>query len=96
MCDLFLFTLRKSVIVAAQFKDVLWQLAWNLRRGALLVLVSPIEPEMDLLKHLVHAKAVLKDENLLQGRHLEGWDTAATLTYRCSCPIFCLLRWQAA
>lgn len=58
--NLLLFALSEPVIITTQFKDVLGELTRYLRRCSLLVLISPIQPEMNLLEHLVHAEAMFK------------------------------------
>ena len=66
MGNLLFFALSKFVIVTSQFKDVLGKLTRNLRGRTLLILISSIQPEMNLLEHLMHAEAMLKDKHLLK------------------------------
>ena len=66
MGNLLFFALSKLVIVTSQFKDVLGKLTRNLRGRTLLILISSIQPEMNLLEHLMHAEAMLKDKHLLK------------------------------
>ena len=80
MSDLFFFTFCESVIVATQFKDVLGELAWYRRCRTLRVLISLVDPKVNLFEHFVDAKGVLKDQHLLQSRHLQRCD--ATLIGR--------------
>ena len=66
MGNLLFFALSKFVIVTSQFKDVLGKLTRNLRGRTLLILISSVQPEMNLLEHLMHAEAMLKDKHLLK------------------------------
>ena len=66
MGNLLFFALSKLVIVTSQFKDVLGKLTRNLRGRTLLILISSVQPEMNLLEHLMHAEAMLKDKHLLK------------------------------
>ena len=70
MSDLLLFTFCESVIVATEFKDVLRELARHRRCRTLRVLISLVNPKVNLFEHFVDAKGVLKDQHLLQSRHL--------------------------
>ena len=72
MGNLFLFAFREPVIVSLQFKDVFRELTGNRSCCALLVLIRPIDPKIDLLEHLMHTKRMLEHQNLLKCRHLQG------------------------
>lgn len=70
MSDLLLLTFCESVIVATEFKDVLGELSRHRRCRTLRVLISLIDPKVNLFEHFVDTKGVLEDQHLLQSRHL--------------------------
>ena len=83
MGNLFFFTLREPVIVSLQFKDVFRKLTRDRSCCALLVLIGSIDPKIDLFKHLMDAKRMLKHQYLLQCRHLQRCYPVSSGRIRC-------------